>query len=333
MKERESEYVSKDRVDTSTILSVIVAVLTLLGMLLCLPNLFGPPTPTATPTATRTPTPEITWTPTPKYELEVTGRTSSWQSGVLGQLAIEYPLIMLPGSSDVFVLQISIPELLASVEPMAVSQVRSHSDVPRVVGQPNSFMVVVCVTETMRAELTSIAFNIQNNGSSIQEIDLDDYEKTTYWTWTIQPKQDVAGSQILTLLLYPDNSDTPWWSGHLEVDVVNPTPTPGVPTVTPTYTPQPTFTPTPSPTSTPQPPLIRVGDAVIDDFPAVLTAILTFIIGIVGLRLQYGKTQHRIKDLEDEIENLTTEHGIVEKKLRAEIKRLKTIKWWQFWRR
>jgi hypothetical protein len=101
----------------------------------------------------------------------------------------------------------------------------------------------------------------------------------------------------------------------------------------PTSTPLPTLTPTPTPTATPIPPLKRAGEEILDDFPTVLAAVLTFIVGMTGLWLKYGKTQQRIKDLEDEITRLSKERDETKENLEEEIKRLKSIKWWQFWRR
>jgi signal transduction histidine kinase len=54
---------------------------------------------------------------------------------------------------------------------------------------------------------------------------------------------------------------------------------------------------------------------------------------MTGLWLKYGKTQGQIEELEDEVTRLSTERDETRKNLEEEIKRLKSIKWWQFWRR
>jgi hypothetical protein len=302
----------------------ILIVLTIAGssLILLLPEFAVGPSPTATCTQSA-----------PPIELEIAERASNIQSGIPGQIEAEYPMSLSPGSSDTFLLTILVPQLLASARPVAVSQVTIPDDVPRVIRKSQSFATYVYITETMRAELSSPAFEIDAHYKASQNIDVRNPGSPTYWTWTIKPRENKVETQVLTLLIYPDNSNIPWWSGHFEIDILRPSPTPEPPIPAPTSTPKPTSIPTPTPTATPMPPLKRAGEAILDDFPAVLSAMLVFIVGMMGLWLKYGKTQQRIEDLEDKVSHLSKARDEKRENLEEEIEYLKSIKWWQFWRR
>ncbi len=105
-------------------------------------------------------------------------------------------------------------------------------------------------------------------------------------------------------------------------------------TSTPTSTPTSTLTPTSTPTPTPTPSLAqKIGTQLVNNFPVVLGAILTFIIGLFTIlaNIQNNKRSNEIERLK--LEQQTQTAARKQAALEAEIARLKSIKWWQFWRR
>lgn len=81
------------------------------------------PYATYTPYAPLTPRPGNTPTETPHPVLETTEGTTLSDNARIGQLDVEYPILMSPGSSDTVIASIYIPPLLASLALVSIERV------------------------------------------------------------------------------------------------------------------------------------------------------------------------------------------------------------------
>jgi hypothetical protein len=304
------------------------------------------PPPIASPTRRPTATPRLP-TPTPTPFFETTDNPNISQTDVLGELNVEYPMRMIPESSDTVILSIYIPPALASLKPVSVERIQIPDDIPAVIGELNFYRTTILVAETMRAELSSPSFEIERLHPSQQYVKIQEVSQPTSWAWTIRAP-NALGKQVFTLKIYLKQDINPAWVGSFYVEVVEPSPTPKptetptrIPTATPTYTATPIPTPTPiytatptsTPTPTPLPPLSRVANQLIENSTTVLGAILTFIAAMAGIYAQYNKKKDKIEKLQEEISQISKERQEEHETLNREITRLKSIKWWQFWRR
>ncbi len=213
---------------------------------------------TAAPTYAPTPTPALTQEPgastnTPEPILETTEGTGISDSDVLGEINVEYPIKMSPGSSDSVIISIYIPDKLVSLVPMAIERIDIPPDVPPIIGELSSYQSTILVREIMRVELSSPTFEIESQYPSTQLVNINAIAEPTFWAWTIVAP-NATGAHVLTIRVYLGDNDSPSWVGSLEIEVTEFTPTPiptPMPTDTPTSTNTPTFTPTNTPTGTP----------------------------------------------------------------------------------
>jgi hypothetical protein len=185
----------------------------------------------------------------PELILETTEYTGISDSDVLGEINIEYPIRMSPGSSDSVFVLIYIPDMLASLVPTEIERIDIPPyDAPLIIGELNSHQATILVRETMRVELTSPTFWVEDLYPSTQFVNINAIFEPTFWAWTIVAP-NVPGSHVLAIRVYLGDDDRPSWVGNLEIEVVEFTPTP-IPTPVPTDTPTSTNTPTGTPTST-----------------------------------------------------------------------------------
>jgi hypothetical protein len=183
------------------------------------------PAPTEEPTATPTPLPTPTPFPTPR-PLEATTDTVISNMQRLGELDVEYPLRMSPGSSDSVLVFIYIPDQLVSLVPMEIERIDIPPDAPPIIGELNSYLATILLAKTMRVELSSPTFQIENVYPATQPVDIDSFSEPTSWAWTIVAP-DTVGSHVLTLRVYLGKADRPSWVGSIEIEVseLNPNPT------------------------------------------------------------------------------------------------------------
>lgn len=163
-----------------------------------------------------TPTPLPTPTPTPSFE--ITQDTAISRTDRLGEISIEYPLRMSPGSSDSVRVSIYIPVRLASLIPLGIERIEIPPDAPKVIGELNSHQAVIIVTETMRVDLSSPTFKVENLYPLKQKLNLDSVNEATLWAWTIVAPITI-GTHVLTLRVLSGDSDTPNWVGNIKVEV------------------------------------------------------------------------------------------------------------------
>ena len=244
---------------------------------------------------------------------ETTDNPNISQTDVLGDLNVEYPMRMSPESSDTVILSIYIPTALVNLKPMSVERIQIPDDIPAIIGELNSYQTTILVTEIMRAELSSPGLEIvESLHASQQYVNIQEVNKPTSWAWTIRAP-NALGRQVFTLKIYLNQDINPAWVGSFYVEVVEPSPTP-------------------KPTETPLPLLSRVANQLIENSTTVFGAILTFIAAMAGIYAQYNKTKDKIDKLQEKISEISKREEEHET-LNREIAHLKSIKWWQFWRR
>jgi hypothetical protein len=200
--------------------------------------------------------------------LETTEGTEVTDQGVLGEVEIEYPIRMSPGSSGLLILSIYIPPQLASLAPVSVARVEIPPDAPDIVGKHETHRSTILVAETMRVELSSPTFVIEPHYPPLREVDIRHVNVATVWAWDIAAP-DTPGLHVLTARVYLGEQTTPSWVRGFELDVHELPPT-AAPTLPPTLTP------------TPLPALQRLSTAIADNAPLLLTVLLVVLLVLIG---------------------------------------------------
>lgn len=167
-------------------------------------------------TSMPSPTPAPSSTPLPSFE--VAEDTEIASTDKLGEINIEYPVRMSPRSSDSVLVSIYIPARLVSLMPIEIERIEIPADAPRIIGELNSHMTTILVTETMRVELSSPTFRVENLYPVKQKVDLNSIAEPTIWAWTIVAP-DTVGTHVLTLRVYLGDNDGPDWVGNIKVEV------------------------------------------------------------------------------------------------------------------
>jgi hypothetical protein len=155
--------------------------------------------PSETPDATRQP--DLP----PKIEVEMSAAADVANS-TLGQLTVNRPLRMSPGSSDSFFVALRIPEQLASTIPIEVEIITIPEDAPPVIGQRGEDMVPLLVTAQMRAEIVAPTFVPVSTDPAIQPVNLAEIDDPTFWVWTLTAPTAV-GLHDVTLKIHQVHPD------------------------------------------------------------------------------------------------------------------------------
>ena len=246
----------------------------------------APPTPTllptaaaiAPPTATRVPgeVGEPAPSPTP---LVVQAAPDAPVGETLGRLDVEYPVRMAPEASDTVILELSVPELLAAAEPVAVTRVEEAEPVSEDLGH---YDAVVYLAPRMAARLTAPAIVIEPLTPEEQDLELESVDVPTTWAWTVQAPES-AGKQVMTLQLFRTGDAAPLWTGSLRVDVVAARELQSHVEAEATATPA---APAPVPTDPPDPGLIgTVIQALTQDVTGLVLGVLSLIGSIIAAGL------------------------------------------------
>jgi hypothetical protein len=229
----------------------------------------------ATPGPPPTPTPRVA--PEPPPPLETTEGTEVTEQGVLGEVEVEYPIRMSPGSSGLLILSIYIPPQLASLAPVSVARVEIPPDAPEIVGKHETHRSTILVAEQMRVELLSPTFMVEAHYPPLRAVDIRRVNVATVWAWDIAAP-GVPGLHVLTVRVYLGEQATPSWVRGFEVEVIELTPTPQ---------------PTQRPTATPVPALQRFAAGVADNV-VIMVIVLVVVVavaagGTVALRKRRGE--------------------------------------------
>lgn len=182
----------------------------------------------------------------------------------------------------------------------------------------------------MSAELLCINFTMGTDGYVEKDINSSG---PTSWTWTITPEK--TGAQALTLNITTSYQTTssgeiinPKLIKSIPFDIMVEENNPFSGSISATAIPPiDELTPSPSDSKVSK----EVAKNLIDNSSAVLASILLFFGTILTLitSIQNSKRQAAINEIQQQI----TKENFEKKKLEEEISRLKSIKWWQFWRR
>ncbi len=187
-------------------------------------------TPTERPGPGPTGTAAGAATPTPTVQVETSEGAEITDVSTLGEVNIEYPIRMTAGSSDVVVLSVYVPAMLASLVPIEVERVEIPADAPAVAGELNRYRATILVAGTMRIELQSLGFAVEDLYPATQAVDIDEVNKATVWAWTVQAPER-PGTYVLVVRAYrigEGDEARPSWIRSLSVDVVSPTEPRGV---------------------------------------------------------------------------------------------------------
>jgi hypothetical protein len=309
----------------------------------------GTPTGKSTPTSTpqRTPTaaflPSSTppgtatavFSPTPAGEtLEVTGDSQVSEADRLGELDVNYPVRMSPGSSDIVRLSIQIPERLVSLAPMSVERVVLSPGSQPAIGEVSSDQATIIIGRVMRVEVSSPTFVVASEYPAVQAVDVETIGSPTFWAWTVVAP-DRVGNHILTVRVFlGEETAQPSWMRAYQVEVLEFSPTPAVPSsaaTLPASGSSPTLMPTAAPTPTPAL-SERIKEGVLANVVEILISIVSLLIsGMawllgVGYRAQKKRTE-KIASLQKELAKAAAEER---EALAKEIAQLEAVRWWQF---
>lgn len=217
-----------------------------------------------------------------------------------GAMDFEYPVYLLPNSSEVVTLIIT-PNLDVNTNlPEIFQRVPIPANEPLKIYEYYNYVSNILVAPQMKASLTSKGISISPQFSNpTKNIYADN---GALWSWIITTPEQV-GTHPLYLSLYLGDNVEPIWSFSFTVSVTYPTDTPlptftssPLPTSTLTLTPSPTLTVTPTytPTKTTAQQLKEVFiskapetlTSVMSFGSAIMGAILLFIGGVVGALIQ-----------------------------------------------
>ena len=297
------------------------------------PALTALPTQTAPPTS---PTPPGTATAGPELQVEVAAEPEDEAAESVGELELEYPARMSPGTSDIVRLSIQIPEALASLSPMSVERVAPPESASGPIGEVASDRATILLGPEMRVELSSPTFGVTVESPAVQAVALDLIAEPSWWVWSLVAPER-PGSHILTLKLYLGAEATqPSWLRAYTVEVLAPSPTAAP--VTPTETPRPTALPTEIPTATPIPtPTLseRIKEGMVENAAEIIISVVSLLLSglawLVGASWRWRKRKRlRMAELEKALAETAEEGETAE--LHAEIAQLDSVRWWQFWR-
>jgi hypothetical protein len=218
--------------------------------------------------------------PSGSETLETTSNTMPAQPK-LGQMQINYPVVMLPGSSKTVNFSIYIPQELADASPESFKREVLPPDSPRPLGKYSEYNALILVSKRMRIELIAPNFVIQNLYPAEQDLNFSTANVRTNWGWTIiAPSQ--PNEYVLVVQVFIANEKSPSWVGSFDVLVEAPTAT--VP-------PAPINTPTPTPVSAAD----LFWKNISDNAVTLIGTILTTLVAIIGLYLQYKKPKETKK--------------------------------------
>jgi hypothetical protein len=191
----------------------------------------------------------------------------------LGQLFVQYPILLQPGASKTVSFHISIPAEIASLSPDSIKRDVRQPDNPRPLGRYTEYTALILVSQSMRVELVAPNFVIDELYPSEQELDFFTPNAVTNWGWTITAP-NTPNEYVLVIKVYMSNKAIPIWVGSFDIVVEAPTPAP-----------LPTLIPTPTPISITD----RILQNIADNAVTLIGALLTTIVAIIGLYLQQRK--------------------------------------------
>ena len=193
----------------------------------------------------------------------------------LGQMQMDYPIVLPPGASKTVDFSIYIPRELANASPESFKREVLPPDNPRQLGKYTEYNALILVSQRMRVELLAPNFVIQELYPAEQELDLVTPNTRTNWGWTITAPL-LPNEYVLVVKVYIADEKSPRWVGSFDVLVEAATPTPA---------PEPTFTPTPIPVSITD----RILKNISDNAVTLIGTLLTTIVALIGLYLQHRK--------------------------------------------
>lgn len=183
----------------------------------------------------------------------------------LGQMQLHYPILMPPGASKTIDFSIYIPPELADASPEAFRREVLPPESPRPLGKYTEYNALILVAKQMQVELLAPNFAIQELYPAEQEVNLITPNTRTNWGWTISaPTQ--PNEYVLVVKVYIAGESVPRWVGSFDVLVE-------------------ATLPTPPPLSTTDLILKNISD----NAAALIGALLTTIVALIGLYLQYRK--------------------------------------------
>ena len=193
----------------------------------------------------------------------------------LGQLLVEYPILLQPGANKTVNFQISLPAELANSSSDTYKPDIRPADSPRPMGKYREYTALILVNQRMHVELVAPNFAIQQIYPSAQDLDMETPNAISKWGWIITaPSQ--PNEYVLVLKVYASGNDIPIWVGSFDVSVQAANPTPGL---------------TPTPFPTPQSIGARFVQNIADNAVTLIGALLTTMVAVLGLYLQNRKNK------------------------------------------
>ncbi len=240
----------------------------------------GAEPPTHTPVATETSTP----TPTALF-LETTEDTEISRIDIPGQIEIEYPVRMSPGSSNTVSVLISALVEIASLEFVDFFRVTTPPSARPVIGKIDIYRTNLLIADTMRVELQSPTFEVTSLQSSTQPVSIHASDERTRWLWTVKAPTTI-GAHVLTVSVYRGNEIKASLVRSLQVEVLEFTPTPPPP-------------PVPTATTPPGPLIDRPGVVAIIGAIGLIMAAIIGLIGTLAIKgllpLNFGSRKENLK--------------------------------------
>lgn len=150
-----------------------------------------------------------------------------------GSMNFEYPVYLLPNSSDVVTLTITLNLDVGSNLPNIFQRIPIPVNAPLQIDEYFNYSTNILVAPQMRVTLTSAGITIIPQSSNSKKNLYD--EPSTLWSWIIKTPAEV-GTHPLYLSIFLGDNPEPIWSYSFTVSVAYPTDTP-LPTATNSLTP------------------------------------------------------------------------------------------------
>ena len=258
------------------------------------------------------------------YEITKTIRISS--ANVLGEINVQYPAWLRPGTGDIVEISIQVPKKLLYAEIKSGNRIDLPPTATPIIGELQNYQTTIVLDNRMRVDLASSTFHVEARTPLIQDVKIDNADNPSVWIFAITAPQAIGDHRLDISVFLDENSKQPSWFGSFQIEIVEPT-----------LTPKATYTPTPSNWE-------NLTTGIGAEFPKVfwpgIGVILTFLFGVWVRHLRRQSSIERLKkdneklqeekkkkDLPSDIAALESRIGTLQK----QIGELQEIKWWQFW--
>lgn len=153
-------------------------------------------------------------------------------TSLLGELNLDYPLLILADTNDTVVITINKLDVELEPSPDFVS-VTTEIVPATALGERDTYTANIYIAEQVRIELSSQSFTFDTAfGSTTRQIDVVDSSNTTTWAWDMKAPNSI-GVHKFTVKVFLEDELIESWGRTIPVTVVNDLPAVPTPVITP----------------------------------------------------------------------------------------------------